>query len=130
MIDMKYEGFHTDSALPVKPGTKVRVPKGALLHSTHPQNDSWIENGKSRTVTVNHVLNGTSMVVYELLYQRKRYGDDEPMLRGVDWDEVNRLMESNGGNHMYPVKNPQVVWAGSGGYWVSADINDVEIVNV
>jgi hypothetical protein len=25
----------------------------------------------------------------------------------------------------YPVRNPEVTWVGSGGYWQSADINDV-----
>lgn len=30
--------------------------------------------------------------------------------------------------HVHPATNPRVVWVGSGGYWVSADINDVEVV--
>jgi len=130
---MKYKGFHTDSAPPIKPGTKVRVPKGTMLRTTHPSKDGWYENGKTRTVTAHHVINGISTPVRELLYQRDRYGDDDPTLRGVDWDEVKRIMEDatmdTYQNKMYPTVNPHVVWPGTGGYWVEADINDVEIID-
>lgn len=29
---------------------------------------------------------------------------------------------------VWPAQNPRVVWVGSGGYWFSADVNDVEVV--
>jgi hypothetical protein len=126
---MKYVGFYTDVALPVKPGTKIRIKKGTLIKSMHPSKDDWYECGKTMTVTAHHVLNGISTPAYELLYQRRRYGDDQPMHRNVDWDEVENLMDSNGSNKMYPVENPRVVWAGTGGYWIEVDINDVEILD-
>ena len=30
--------------------------------------------------------------------------------------------------HVVEAQNPRVVWVGSGGYWHSADINDVEVL--
>ena len=130
MIDMKYEGFYTDAALPVKPGTKVRVKKGTMLKSMHPSKDGRYPLGKTMTVTVHHVLNGVSMPSIDMIRDRRRYGDDDPMFAHVDWNEVDRLKEENSLEYyeqMIPMQNPTVVWAGAGGYWVSADINDVEI---
>lgn len=126
---MEYIGFHTHSTLPEMKGTKVRIPKGTMLRSMHPSKDGWYENGKTMTITAHHVLNGVSLPVYDLLYQRGKYGSEYPAHSNVDWDEVEKLMENNGSNHLYPTENPRVVWAGTGGYWVEADINDVEIID-
>ena len=127
---MKYLGFFTDAALPVKPGTKVRIKKGTMLKSMHPNKDGRYPLGRTMTVEVHHVLNGVSMTASALMYDRRRYGDDDPLFANVDWDEVDRLNEENSPEYykqMIPMQNPTVVWAGAGGYWVSADINEVEI---
>lgn len=126
---MKYEGFYTDGDLPVKPGDKVRIKKGTTLKSMHPSKDGPYESGKMMTITVDHVLNGVSMPAQELLYRRGRYGEDDPTLKGVDWEEVNNVVQSDLYNVLIPVQNPRVVWAGAGKYWVEADINDVEIID-
>lgn len=129
---MKYEGFYTDAALPVKPGTKVRVKKGTMLKSMHPSKDGRYPLGKTMTVKVHHVLNGISMPAIDLIRDRGRYGANDPMFAHVDWDEIDRLRGENAPEYyeqMFPMKNPTVVWAGAGGYWVEADINEVEILN-
>ncbi len=129
---MRYEGFYTDADLPVRPGSKVRITKGTLLRSMHPSRDGPYESGKSLTVTVDHVLNGVSMPAMDLLARRRRYGANDPSLRGVNWDELDHLDEKHDidfCNKMIPMQNPTVVWAGAGGYWVEAGINDVEIID-
>ncbi len=128
---MKYEGYYTDSELPIKPGTKVRLKKGTMLNSMHPSKDGPYECGRTMTIEIDHVLNGISKPAYMLLYERNRHGADSPLLGNIDWDEVGRTYHENTAESykkMFPVQNPRVVWAGAGGYWVEADINDVEIL--
>ena len=109
--------------LPIHKGDKVKVKKGVLLWSTHPQKDGWYENGRTRTVTVHHTICGMSTPKYEV---EKYYMDLAE--RALGEDILLEMLENSKGTDMIPVHNPRVVWPGSGGYWVECDINDVEIV--
>jgi len=98
----KIVGFHAPADLPFKAGDKVRIKKGTVLKSMHPQKDNPYEAGRSYTIEVHHVLPGSDKSIFD---------PDEP----------------EGFRHE-PYRNPSVRWPGSGGYWVEADINDVEPV--
>lgn len=40
-----------------KPGDKVIIPKGTVVHTMHPSRDSYVTK-RNQTITVNHVLDG------------------------------------------------------------------------
>ena len=94
----QFIGYHETSALPVKPGDMVRVPKGTLIRTTGP-GDNIIISGKSQRVRVHHMLCGQGVP------------DGHPHIMAL---------------RDVTVVNPYVVWAGSGGYWHECDVNDVE----
>ena len=81
--------------LPIKKGDRVRVPKGVKLRSMHPQRPTEYEAGKSYHVEVHHVV--------VPLFKLKATSNEEWSLE----------------------RDPRVVWAGSGGYWVEASLFDV-----
>lgn len=84
----------------VKKGDVVRIKKGVILGSMHPQdrkNGHKKVNGVTRTVTVHRHDHGFT-------------------------DNLHK-------NHKMVVVTPRIVWPGAGGYWMYADLNDVEIVS-
>jgi hypothetical protein len=93
----KYVGYHDEQDLPVKRGQTVTIPKGTTVKTVgRPAKQA----GKTYKVKVDHILPGTSD--YSIAVQDKKV------------IEVRT-----------PRTNPKVVWAGPGGYWSEADINDV-----
>jgi hypothetical protein len=93
---MKYIGHIP--MLPVKAGDKVTIRKDATVKTSQ---GKILTMKNNRRVKVHHVLNGYTVDAADRAY-RERHG-----LPDVG------------------VVNPKVVWAGSGGYWHEADINDV-----
>ena len=109
------------SILPIKNGDKVKIKKGVLLRSMHPSKNGWYENSRTRTVTVNHTNCGMEVVKCEV---EKYYMQEAE--RALGEDLLLEMLETKGNHELIPVYNPSVIWAGTGGYWVECDINDVE----
>lgn len=84
--------------LPIKPGDTVIIPKGTLLRSTRP-GESKFTARRTYRVQVKDIYSG---------YDARH---DAYALR----------------KHHTLLRNPEVVWAGTGGYWTYADVNDVKL---
>jgi hypothetical protein len=100
--EKRFVGYHDVRTLPIKKGDKVRIRKGTItkriLRDPKPA-------GRTFTITVDHILCGSTRTEYV----------QSSSLSGVQQVQI-------------PEENPKVRWAGSGGYWVEVDINDVEKV--
>lgn len=91
-------GFHDDAELPIKRGDSVRLRAGAPVRTTHPTR-RCITNKRTRTVTVLSIDCGQS--------------------RCIGYDDA--------GNQIWQhISDPGIRWAGTGGYWHTADLIDVE----
>lgn len=129
MNEKLYEGYHPESELPFKRGDRVRVKKGATLTSTHPKKEGPYPAYRSQVVTVHHLLPGMSYHAHHIGERErmhlevKGFGDKLKAL-----DVLRESDQEAWCNATLPVKNPTVVWVGTGNYWVEADINDVELV--
>ena len=122
-----YEGFHEEADLPVKRGDRVRVRKGAKLISTHPKKGGEYEAYRSQVVTVHHIMPGQS---YDGILTESQRGWLETKGFSEQLAEMDRLRtedQAAWNDYRIHTKNPRVVWAGTGGYWIEADINDVEL---
>jgi len=106
----KYFGYHKTENLPSIRGKKVTIPKGTRYHSM--KDGEYHVTGRKMTVTVNHLSSGQEVPDYDW---ERYYKDSHP-------NPVKSLNHSN----YYVLSNPGVVWPGSGGYWHTADLNDVE----
>jgi hypothetical protein len=95
MNEAKFIGYVKE--LPIKPGDRVRIPKGVIVRCNGENKPA----GRTFIVRVNHVLNGYTLDASEQAYQMRH------------------------GRTVGPAVNPKAVWAGSGGYWCEADINDI-----
>lgn len=94
----RYEGYHEDQYLPIRPGETVTIPKGTSIRSTNPSRKTSTA-GRTYKVRVDHVLCGSS----------DSHLTDPSVARGQY-------------RHR---SNPEVRWAGAGNYWCWVDINDV-----
>lgn len=95
---MKFEGYHDPKDLPVKAGDRVRIRKGTTVKVI---GRPAKPAGRTYTITVHHVLCGCTFT------------------------SIGARGSEPSGKHL---SNPSVRWAGPGGYWAEADINDVEKV--
>lgn len=131
-----YTGFHHENTLPVKAGDTVTFPKGTIVQSTGGQ--GLRELVRAQTVKVHHVLNGSSMHVGyerangEICWSFEHHGYLVRDTYGVDHPEkiMDRIVRSQRPECIVtdlwlPLTNPEVCWVGSGGYWQSADINQL-----
>jgi len=126
----KYLGYHDEWTLPIKPGMKVRIPKGTMLRSMHPSKDGPYPAARAQTITVHHLMPGWSIPCNHVLNDRDMYELAEK--NGVDLEEIEIWKLDNDiryYNEMIPMGNPKIVWPGKGGYWVEADVNDIEVIN-
>lgn len=80
-------------------GDRVRIKAGAKIWGTHPQ----YRNGGR------HISRSRVVSVWRL-------------------DEGYTPAEGDVLRHTHALRNPQVCWVGTGGYWFYADVNDVEIL--
>jgi hypothetical protein len=150
------KGYHPTENLPLKKGHRVRFPKGTRIKTTNPRKEGGYTLLKSQTVTVDHILNGRSIVVaykhtaryirgsmhwrdfYHICQSR---GIDYPYQKEPPIEELLKMFEdagieleerdASGGkctNLLLHLDNPSVRWSGAGGYWCWADINDGEKV--
>jgi hypothetical protein len=54
---MEYTGYVPKEQLPIKPGDKVHIPKGAIVQSTNPRRVKE-PSKRSQVITVHHILSG------------------------------------------------------------------------
>lgn len=132
-IEMKkfFYGFCEQYELPIKQDDVVVIKKGIMVKTV-----GRLEKpaGKTYKVKVNHILSGQSLYIgrmmdnellnvfdsSDLRIAMKMYGTDDltilyPMTRVDD-----------NGHILLHIESPKVVWAGPGGYWTEADINDLD----
>lgn len=130
--------------LPIGPGMQVRIPKGTLVLSLHPQKDGWTPSGTSRTITVHHLYEGTSCRIGTMdegeFVSQAYWKDQEQRCRkyGIkthppyDQEAYAKLLdlprcETRGDEVWFHDHDPMVVWPGAGGYWCQASINDIQV---
>jgi len=99
-VEMKYVGYHDPRILPLKNGDIVTIKKGTPVTFR----GETLPAGRTYKIKINHVLCGITLSDGDREYLKRhgRIGKDE---------------------------NPKVVWAGAGGYWAEADINDIPEAN-
>jgi hypothetical protein len=97
-VKVEMVGYHEDHLLPKK-GVQVRIPAGVTVRTTHPRKDGSYILSRAQVVTVHHSLPGQNLPVEDPRHDPS-----------------------------YPLRNPAVVWPGTGGYWCEVDINEVEIL--
>jgi len=126
-------GYQDRKNLPVKIGDKVVIKAGTRITSTNPSVPERIAK-RNMTVTVRSTGSGQSIPPscishYEVDTLRANDFDDEIVeaTLAVYRHECSRLGYTNVDftPFSFPIKNPEVLWAGTGGYWCSADINDI-----
>ena len=70
-----------------KSGDRVRIKKGATLRSTSPSKDGPYTAGKTYEVTVDHVLNGVTILL------GWQYEDGGVRLEGTHWRTLFRYLD-------------------------------------
>lgn len=70
-----------------KLGDRVRIKKGAVLRSTSPSKDGPYKAGKSYKVTVNHTLDGVTILL------GWQYEDGGVCLEGTHWRTLFRYLD-------------------------------------
>lgn len=107
-------------------GDKIRVKKGVRLWTTHPWKDGWYENGRTRTVTIHHVVNGWGLQGYEV-FNHPTYMKLAEEMHGME--KLLEMMEKPGyEQEIIQLHHPRAVWVGTGGYWVEVQQCNVEVV--
>ncbi len=134
----------------IQQGDRVRIRKGAVIKSTHPQQSRRVA-GRAYTVTVRMVFepekvcvgrrNYTSedVVSYESFGYYDRYADERvaEVHNGISDPEKLKEHIVEGPHHTRPdgshycdlfiqVAPARVSWAGTGGYWCDAEVGQVE----
>lgn len=132
-------------------GSRVRIPRGTMLTSTHPKRDGPYPAGRTYSVRVYSVRHSYRRRVGQIVNGRYRVA--------LHWRDCSRLCDRYGIKHQIPhdeenyaklgelpnavvedschvhIKNVylvisprKVVWAGTGGYWIEALLSEVELV--
>lgn len=121
---MKYIGYRNQTELPFKKGDTVFIPAGITVKSMNPSVSSYVTKRK-QIVKIHHILCG--MEVNDAHYQR--YHEKDSHICSYE----KFIESSDGGKYSvgiwHVINNPQIVWAGSGGYWNEVDINDILVAN-
>jgi hypothetical protein len=114
---MAYIGYYDDKHLPFKRGETVVIPKGVQVYMrTHPSKKGYVTK-RSMEVKINHILPGQTVPErdYER-YHKAEYPDCPHSEEEVHPGYTQRV---------YYLQNPRICWAGTGGYWCEAEINDI-----
>ncbi len=125
----KFLGFHNDNEIPFSQDQLVKIPKGTLIE----HRSELKEARKDYMIKVDHILPGRSLWVgyfgktKSSVYFMKLREDDLSIIRhvyGTDkledlWPMMNVIDYGSQSCSLYlPVENPQIRWAGRGGYFV------------
>ena len=121
--------------LPINRGDVVTIPKGTLIK----YRGELKEITRAYRVKVDHVLSGQSIPVgayfkhhdeCQFFYWSRSDREIVRRLYGTEdsstlWPLMTTLDHGNYLSLFLPIQNPEIVWAGRGGYWTSADINQI-----
>lgn len=141
----KFRGWYEYHELPVKRGQYVTIKKGTTVDSrTNPSDKGPRAAGRTYEVKVDHVLPGRAICIGHYWPEKDHLGLHrmegkylEPFRHAYGIEKLEDLIfycqireyKATTGATYYglfvPIENPKVCWAGSGGYWMEADINDV-----
>lgn len=135
-------------------GTEITIPAGIQVHSLHPSRGGFSTTTKKQKIRIHHFVPGVTLQVgyfYPLRDEepcwyisgdfmvetaRQLYGSLDPeVLRPYLISEVQsyRTVHHDGSDAqlpneiamLLPVTDPVVNWPGAGGYWKSANVNDI-----
>lgn len=67
---VRYEGYHSLDALPIKPHDYVWIPKGVFITTTHPHRGPSYDNPRRRKVCIHHLLPGATQGLIPTLNPR------------------------------------------------------------
>ena len=125
-------GYHDTKALPFRDGDMVTIPAGVLVRTMNPSKEPY-RTTRKQTRKIDHILCGQSEAVW--LVKRSRYPQYSElfalydlamdMAHEQDCPTKRRKLIDFANKLAIPHSNPDVRWAGSGGYWCWVDINDV-----
>ena len=124
----QYLGFHRPEELPIKRGQELTIPKGTIYQ----HRGKLHETRRAHKVKVQSVLGGMSYCVghryndgdVRFSYSNRRDRDNIKAAYGTDvLAQLWPLMTIRENSLFLPISNPEVTWAGAGGYWSDADIN-------
>lgn len=148
-----YTGYCEDRELHIKKGDYIRIPKGTVLRSFLPGRKGPWKAGKTYIVRVHHIICGRTIIVghrwprrddpvytghteSDLLHYCRHLGINiGPRIGGYSAAieelythcyERQSNLNPNIVDLCIDLEPPTVNWAGSGGYWTWADINDVQ----
>ena len=114
----KILGYHEISALPLKKGDVILIPKGTSYTSMHPQKKTGVtKRNQYITITWTNCGQTVSENEYEYGLARGYYPENAPQVPWSHSPDSPELARA--------VNNPTVAWTGSGGYHFHVDINDV-----
>ena len=122
-------GFQENSTVTqktgIKKGSTVLIPKGTKVVSTHPSKGTYITK-KDIKIKVHHLGYGQNVPVNDSFYQHqiKEYSKQEGSFCIIGTSGDGTLLP-RGLDSFVPLHNPEVVYAGTGGYWCRVDINKV-----
>jgi hypothetical protein len=124
-----YRGFHNVSELPIKQGQTLTLPKGTIYR----HRGELREVKRATTIKVHSLQSGRSLCVGRIYKDGEVHfsfmsRNDPELIKKVYghaiMEDLWPLMTVNEyGSVFLPVSNPEVTWAGAGGYWSDADIN-------
>jgi hypothetical protein len=129
---MAYVGYVPENKLPFRQRQEVVIPKGTLVRHRGQERPA----GRTYKVVVNHLMPGSSKsIVFSIAdHDRDRYPHAARLFAEYDrlreaaktaeGEERNRLL-TEAYDMQIPITNPSICWAGAGGYWSEADINDL-----
>lgn len=134
-------GYNEDVIQAVRRGQIVTIYKGVLVSNYHTGEKL---SGKTYKVKVDHVLPGIAHSVGwwdsqtgQVTFQQMDGKHTDPFFRAYGTRNLEDLvfyMHTRTGassasgrlHYLYlPLENPKIRWAGTGGYWSEADINDI-----
>lgn len=102
-VTRRFVGYCPDESLPLKRDQFVTIPKGTKIRSTNPARRESVA-GRAYKVRIHHFMPGMTISPSVCRYDR--------------------------GETPGHKSNPQIVWAGAGGYWYEAEVNDVYVQSV
>lgn len=126
----KHEPLRRNQLITIKKGTLVRDGKNVVKAASRKQHIKINSFNCGMSICVGHFHETSGHV--SLHYQSKY--DNETVMRtyGTEVLEdlwplmtVKRYDDSNVGSIFLPISNPEIVYAGSGGYWKYIDINQL-----
>ena len=128
---MAYVGYVPENKLPFRQHQEIVIPKGTPVRHRGRVRPA----GRTYRIVVDHVLPGSSKAIVSITKEeRSQYPKDAHLF--AEFDRLREASDSAEGDEAHrlfreaydmriPLSSPSVRWAGTGGYWSEADINDL-----